>query len=172
MTRTAIGAATLVCAAAAAGAMGGATAAQASAAAPRCHTSDLRASLLRQSPGAGQRYAHVQLTNISPHTCTIYGYAGAQLLGAEGHRVATDVVRDHSRTPHRIRLRHGRRAAAAWHWGAIAGSGEPVNGRCEPIAKTIEITPPDATRSLRIHWPYGPVCEHGRIFEHPFSGPY
>jgi hypothetical protein len=87
-----------------------ATTAQVAAAPTRCDTGDLRASLLRSSPAAGQRYAHVQLTNISPRTCTIFGYAGAQLLRADGSRVPPAIVRDHSRTPHLVTLRHGQRA--------------------------------------------------------------
>jgi hypothetical protein len=173
MSRTAISAVALVCAAVVAGAAAGdATTAQVAAAPTRCDTGDLRASLLRSSPAAGQRYAHVQLTNISPRTCTIFGYAGAHLLRADGSRVPTDIVRDHSRTPHLVTLRHGQRASASWHWSVIAGPGETSTGTCEPITKTIKITPPDATKSLRIRWAYGPVCEHGQIVERPFSGPY
>jgi hypothetical protein len=156
----------------AAAALGDATTAHAAAAPKRCYTSDLRASLLREPPAAGRRYAHLRLTNISSRTCTIYGYAGAQLLRADGSRVPTDIVRDHSRTPHPITLRPGQRASATWHWGVVPGRGEPSQCRCEPIAKTIKITPPDATTSLRIPWPYGPVCEPGRIVERPFTGPY
>ncbi|MEA2230622.1 MAG: hypothetical protein QOD83_438 [Solirubrobacteraceae bacterium] len=101
----------------------------------RCDTGDLRASLLRSSPAAGQRYAHVQLTNISPRTCTIFGYAGAQLLRADGSRVPADIVRDHSRTPRLVTLGHGQRASASWHWSVIAGGGETSKGRCEPITE-------------------------------------
>jgi Protein of unknown function (DUF4232) len=167
MYRTAIAAAVIVCAA-----LVGATTAQAAAKPTRCFTSNVRASLLPRPPGAGQRFAHVQLTNVSSRTCTIFGYAGAQLLRANGSRVPTDIVRDHSHTPHLVTLRPGQRASASWHWGAVPGPGEPTTGRCEPIAKRIEITPPDATKHRVIRWPFGPVCEHGRIVERPFSGPY
>jgi hypothetical protein len=71
-----------------------------------------------------------------------------------------------------VTLRPGRRASASWHWGVVPGRGEPTEGRCEPTARTIEITPPDAFNFRRISWPFGPVCEHGRIVEGPFSGPY
>jgi hypothetical protein len=39
------------------------------------------------------------------------------------------------------------------------------------IVRVRAITPPEASRSLRIRWPDGPVCEHGRIYEHPLGGP-
>jgi Protein of unknown function (DUF4232) len=173
MPSTGKAAVALACAAMVAGAAGGdATTAHAAAVPKRCHTSDLRASFLPEPPGAGQRYAHVRLGNISSRRCTIFGYAGAQLLRADGSRVPTNIVRDHSRTPHLITLRPGQRASARWHWGVVPGRGEPTLRRREPIAKTIKITPPDATTSLRIGWPFGPVREHGRILERPFTGPY
>jgi hypothetical protein len=113
MSRTAISAVALVCAAVVAG---DATTAQVAAAPTRGDTGDLRASLLRGSPAAGQRYAHVQLTNISPRSCTIFGYAGAQLLRADGSRVPTDIVRDHAGTdqvhPGQRDLRHASERAA------------------------------------------------------------
>jgi hypothetical protein len=172
MSRTGKAAVALACAAVVAGAAGGDSTTAYAAAPKRCYTSDLRASFLGEPPGAGQRYAHVRLRNISSRRCAIYGYAGAQLLRADGSRVPTNIVRDHSRTPHLITLRPGQRASATWHWGVVPGRGEPTRRRCEPIATTIKITPPDATTSLRIRWPYGPVCEHGRIVEGPFTGPY
>lgn len=39
----------------------------------RCHTADLRASIGRNDPGAGQENFPVVLTNRSARTCTVYG---------------------------------------------------------------------------------------------------
>lgn len=143
----------------------------ASAAPGRCHKRDLSAHLRAHSPGAGQRYATLVLVNRSSERCTVYGYPGAQLLRhRHGHkRVPTDIVRDRSRTPRRVTLRPGGRARSGWHWGAVAGPGEPQHGRCEPVAKRIEITPPNAFRHFTIRWRMGPVCEHGRIEVRPFG---
>jgi hypothetical protein len=169
-----IAAAALVCAAVFVGAAGGpaTSTAQAAASPHRCFTRDLRASLLPRSPAAGNRFAHLQLTNISKQTCTIFGFAGAQLLGGHGRHLPTNIVRDHSSRPHLITLRPGRRASAQWHWGAVPGRGEQGRKQCEPTAAKIEITPPDATTHRTIAWRLGPVCEHGRIVEHAFHGPY
>jgi hypothetical protein len=142
------------------------------AAAGRCHTSGLAASLVREPAAAGQRYAALRLTNRGPRACTIFGYAGAQLLGRGGRRVPTRIMRDHSRAAHRVLLRPGQHAAALWHWGAIPGPGEPMRGPCEPLARVVLITPPDETSQLRRSWRFGRVCEHGSIEERPFSGPY
>ena len=66
-----------------AGALGAAIAPAASAAAgpSECRTADLSVQLKPGSPGAGQRYATVVLTNTSGHTCTVTGYGGLALLG-------------------------------------------------------------------------------------------
>jgi hypothetical protein len=144
----------------------------AQAAPERCHTNELRASLHAGSPGAGQRYAILRLTNRGPGRCTIFGYAGAQLLRSDGRRVPTRVVRDRSRTPSLVTLRPGQHAAAGWHWGAIPGAGDSADGPCQPLARTALITPPDETRPLRRRWRLGRVCQGGRIDERPFSGPY
>jgi len=94
------------------------------------------------------------------------------LLRADGRRVPTRIARDRSRTPRPVTLRPGQRAAALWHWGVAPGRGEPTFGPCEPLARTVLITPPDATGPLRPRWRLGRVCQHGRIIERPFSGPF
>src|SRR4051794_16258260 len=66
--------------------------AAASAATPsECTTAQLAAQLKPGSPGAGQRYATVVLTNRSATTCTERGYGGLALLGAPGQGVPTDL---------------------------------------------------------------------------------
>jgi hypothetical protein len=142
------------------------------AAAGRCHTRGLAATLVREPAAAGQRYAALRLTNRGRRACTIFGYAGARLLGSDDRRVPTRIMRDHSRAPRRVLLRPGQHAAALWHWGAIPGPGEPMRAPCEPLARAVLITPPDETLQLRRSWRLGRVCEHGSIEEQPFSGPY
>src|SRR4051794_25263594 len=48
---------------------------------PECSTAELGARLLPGSPGAGQRYGTVVLTNTGGRTCTVTGYGGLGLLG-------------------------------------------------------------------------------------------
>src|SRR5215208_7018983 len=42
----------------------------------RCTTDELRAHSVPGSPGAGQRYATLVLTNTGARTCTVFGYGG------------------------------------------------------------------------------------------------
>jgi hypothetical protein len=127
-----------------------------------CRTSDLSARIVAGSPGAGQRYATLLLTNRSRHTCHTYGYVGMLFLDAHGRAVVTDVVRDHYTNPHRVVLAPGRRAAAVLHWTVVQGTGDG-RGPCVTPPRRVEITPPDEFSHLTIRWRGGVVCQRGRI---------
>ncbi len=129
---------------------------------PPCHTEDLRAYLIAGSPGAGQRYATLELMNTSHHACHTYGHVGLQLLGAHGSQVATDTVWDSTTTSRRVVLAPGAAATAQLHWSAIQSNGDQT-GPCVTAPTHIEITPPDTTSSLTLKWSGGTVCERGRI---------
>jgi hypothetical protein len=130
---------------------------------PRCRTSQLSAQLVAGSPGAGQRYATLVLTNTSRRTCRVFGYEGMQLLDGAGHNVPTNVVRVAKSKRHRVVVAPSGAASAALHWGAVSARGEPTSGPCEPAAQKVMITPPDEFTHLVIAWTLGEVCDHGRI---------
>jgi hypothetical protein len=136
------------------------------ASAPACGTAELRAQIEPGSPGAGQRYAMLVLTNKSHHSCHTYGYVGMQLLNGQGGGLATDVVRDHSVAPQRIGLAPGAQAYSQLHWSVIPSTGDQ-KAPCTSAPARIEITPPDSYTQLRIRWAGGDVCEHGRIDVQP-----
>jgi hypothetical protein len=129
---------------------------------PACSTSELSATLIAGSPGAGQRYATLELMNNSRHSCHTYGHVGLQFLGSHGRRVATDVIWDSHPTPRRIVIPAGAAATAQLHWAAVPGTGDQ-SGPCVTPPTRVEITPPDQTSPLTIAWKGGPVCERGRI---------
>lgn len=129
---------------------------------PPCRTEELSAYLTAGSPGAGQRYATLELMNNSHHSCHTYGHVGLQLLGAHGSQVATDTVWDSTPAAHPIVLAPGAAATAQLHWSAIQGIGDQT-GPCVTAPTHIEITPPDMTSSLTLKWSGGIVCERGRI---------
>ena len=134
-----------------------------SATSTRCHTSELALTVRGLSPGAGQRYAAVDLTNQSGHRCEVYGYVGMQLFDAGRAPVPTDVVRNVAAAPHTVQLAHGQAAYATLHWTVVPGSDETRPGApCEPVASTVEVTPPDETTQLSTAWNLGQVCLHGR----------
>jgi hypothetical protein len=159
--RTVIPVVLVGCAAAAAGVSTSAGAASL----PRCHTGGLAASFGRVDAGAGQRFVRLTLRNTSGHTCRTQGWIGMQLR-RNGHDVPTDLVRV-AGPSHRVVLGAGERAVTTLHWTVIPSGSEPRTGACEPTARRVLITPPDETTSLRLRWPGGVVCGHGRVDARP-----
>jgi len=135
---------------------------------PACSTADLKAEIEQGSPGAGQRYGMLVLTNDSHHSCHTYGYVGMQLLNADGGALPTNAVRDHSLTPQRIVLEPGAQTYAQLHWSVVPGTGDS-GAPCFSAPARVEITAPDAYTHLTIRWTGGTVCEHGRIDVQPLT---
>jgi len=141
---------------------------------PRCHTSDLTASLRPLDSGAGQRYAALTLTNRSGHVCQVYGYVGMLLLNGSSMPLPTDVVRNANPGPQIVSLAPSQSAFTLLHWTVVAGPGESQTAQCEPQPVYVEITPPDETTQLVVGWNMQFVCLHGRIDVNglaPGSGP-
>jgi len=139
-----------------------------------CSTADLSVQLEPGSPGAGQRYATVVLTNASSSTCMIYGYGGLALLGAPGQGVPTDVRRDADPAPQTVSLARGASARSLLHWGVVPADDER-GAECEPTATTVVVTPPGQTSAALLPWTFGPVCQHGLIRQNayvPGSDPF
>ncbi len=129
---------------------------------PACHVADLSARIIPGSPGAGQRYGTLVLTNRSGHTCHTYGYVGMAFLDGHGHTMATDVVREATSQPHRVVLAPGQRATSQLHWSDVPGPGDST-GPCVSAPRRLEITPPDMYHHLVIAWRGGTACERGRV---------
>jgi Domain of unknown function (DUF4232) len=127
-----------------------------------CRTGDLSARIEPGNPGAGQRYATLELTNRSLHTCHTYGYVGMLFLNGGGHPQATNVVRDRTQQPQLVMLAPGARVATRLHWSVVQGVGDQ-GGHCATDPRRVEITPPDQYSHLVIAWRGGVVCERGRV---------
>lgn len=138
------------------------SAAAVSATLPPCRTADLRARLIPGSPGAGQRYAALVLTNRARHSCHTYGYVGMLFLDAGGRALPTQVVRDRFFAPHRVVLAPGAQADSQLHWTVVPGTGDS-SGPCVTPPRKLEITPPDQYNHLVIGWNGGVVCQRGQI---------
>jgi hypothetical protein len=141
--------------------------AQAAGTVPTCSTADLGVQLKGGSPGAGQRYATVVLTNRTTHSCTVGGYGGLALLGAPRQGVPTDLRRVASPAPASLTLSPGGSARSLLHWGAVSAADEP-GSVCEPTAVTVVVTPPNQTTAALRPWTFGAVCEHGLIWQNAY----
>ncbi|WP_436841278.1 DUF4232 domain-containing protein [Streptomyces bobili] len=122
----------------------------------RCHTAELRASVGRNDPGAGQRNFPVVLTNASDRTCTVRGYPGAAFLDASGRRLGPDPLRDAGPAAVTVTLAPGRSA-----WAGLTYSSPEVSGAEAATPTTLLVTPPDERDPLRVPWTGGTVPVSG-----------
>jgi hypothetical protein len=121
----------------------------------RCHTSDLRAAVGADNPGAGQENFPLVLTNRSGRTCTITGYPGAAFTDASGKQLGPD-PRRRSGHPTKVTLVPGSSA-----WAGLSFSNPQVSGARAATPTAILITPPDERASLKVTWRGGPVPVSG-----------
>jgi hypothetical protein len=121
----------------------------------RCHTSELRASVGRNNPGAGQENFPIVLTNTSGRTCTVRGYPGAAFLDASGRRLGPDPVRS-SGTPVTVALAPGRSA-----WAGLSFSNPEISGARAATPASLLVTPPDERDPLKVTWKGGKVPVSG-----------
>ncbi|GGX74541.1 DUF4232 domain-containing protein [Streptomyces anandii] len=117
----------------------------------RCHTSQLKASVGRNDPGAGQENFPVVLTNVSGHTCTVRGYPGAAFVDAAGKQLGPDPKRE-AGTPTTVTLKPGRSA-----WAGLTFSNPGVSGAKTATPAALIVTPPDERDHLTVPWKAGPV---------------
>jgi len=115
------------------------------------------------SPGAGQRYAALVLTNRSGHPCQTFGYVGMQLLDSAGRPAPTRVTRARPPAPTVLTLAPDGSAFTVLHWTVVPGAGEPATGDCEPDPAAAQVTPPDETTQQVVAWTLGPVCQLGAV---------
>jgi hypothetical protein len=122
------------------------------------------------SPGAGQRYATLELTNRGSSPCTVHGYGGLGLAGPDSEQLPTRQVRVSDPAPTTVTLQPGHSVSAQLHWGAVAGPGDSRTGNCQPVPSTLQVIPPDETEALSVRWDQGPVCEGGTIEQKAYAG--
>lgn len=121
----------------------------------RCHTWELRASVGRNDPGAGQWNFPIVLTNTSDRTCTVRGYPGAAFLDASGRQLGPDPKRS-ADTPVTVTLEPGKSA-----WAGLSFSSPEVSGARAATPESLLVTPPDERDPLKVAWTAGKVPVSG-----------
>jgi len=129
----------------------------------RCTAGVLRGAVILNDEGAGQRHGLLVVTNVGGGECTLYGFSGLQLVGQDGEALTTQAQWDLEPGPSTVTLPVGGVAAANMRWSVVPGAGDAQNGPCQPNPVALKLIPPDETEQFEIPWPYGPVCEGGRI---------
>src|SRR3954470_1247271 len=135
----------------------------------RCRTADLSARLVPGSPGAGQRYATLVLTNRGGSPCTAFGFGGVGLVAPGGTPLPTRQVRLRDPAPATVTVEPGHSVGAELHWSVVAGPGDAQSGNCQPVPATLRVIPPDETEALSVPWGEGPVCQGGTLQEQAYQ---
>ncbi|MBZ9642831.1 DUF4232 domain-containing protein [Streptomyces sp. PSKA30] len=112
----------------------------------RCHTWELRASVGRNNPGAGQRNFPIVLTNTSSRTCTLYGYPGAAFVDASGRQLGPDPGREPG-SPATVTLTPGDSA-----WAGLSYASPEISGARTAEPASLLVTPPDERDPLTVKW--------------------
>ena len=119
----------------------------------------MRLAYLGSQGATGHIEASFQLRNASQKSCTLFGYPGAQMLGAKGNSLPTHLQRggaffaDTRRPPRIVSLAPGQSARFAFGY-----SDNPEYGGGKPClqAAQLEVTPPNTYSQLVISLPSGP----------------
>lgn len=136
---------------------GTAVASPAAPAPKRCRTSDLRASLGPDHPGAGQENFALVLTNRSPRACSLYGFPGVAFVDAAGEAVTPDPERATDQPPQRVTLAPGADA-----WSALSYTDPAITGVTTVTPRALLVTPPDETTPLSVRWTGRQVSNTGK----------
>lgn len=128
-----------------------ATAPAASASWPVCSTFQLHLAGPWTGVGLGNVATQITLTNVSSHPCTIEGYPGVVLVGADGRFLVTHATPATTGAymfpavvPHRVALAHGDVATFMLGYGdnpSGAGVTEPYEVAC-PVTSAVRVTLP------------------------------
>jgi hypothetical protein len=132
------------------------TAAQTTYSAPRCYIGDLSAGFHGYQIEMGTRGFLLTLTNISNHSCNLYGYPGLQLLNAQKRPLPTTTqwgmsYFDRNQVKSLIVLSPGETASADISYGVYGTAANSV------LAYYLEVTPPNCYDHFILKIPNGPA---------------
>ncbi|MEV6482916.1 DUF4232 domain-containing protein [Streptomyces sp. NPDC051576] len=122
----------------------------------RCHTSELKAKVGGNDPGAGQENFPIVLTNSSGRTCTVRGFPGAAFVNASGTQLGPDPQRESGSTATTVTLKPGQSA-----WAGLTFSNPEISGAKTATPTTLVVTPPDEKDPLKVAWTAGAVPVSG-----------
>ncbi len=124
----------------------------ASARIPKCAAADLGVWVAAdQGQGAaGTIYTPLEFTNLSHHTCSLYGFPGVSAIGARGQQLGSSAVWDHTVKPRLVVLRPGATAHTMLAYSdVIVGNAPPASKR---TAVGLRVYPPDQYRADHAFW--------------------
>jgi hypothetical protein len=120
---------------------------------PKCPASALGVWVAADQGGgaAGTVYTPLEFTNISHHTCTLYGFPGVSALSAAGQQLGSPAAWDHFAKPGLVRLVPGGTGYALLEYSDV------ITGNCPPASKRLaaelRVYPPDQRAADHAFWP-------------------
>ncbi|HTX26273.1 MAG TPA: DUF4232 domain-containing protein [Streptosporangiaceae bacterium] len=90
---------------------------------------------------AGTIYYPLEFTNLSGHTCSLFGFPGVSALNAQGRQLGSPAGWDRTTTPHTVILKPGATAHTILAYHDAAVTTEPG---CDPVntAVLLRVYPP------------------------------
>lgn len=117
--------------------------------ASQCPASALRVTVnkAKGSGAAGTSYVPLDFTNISSHSCDLYGFPGVSFVtGPGGSQIGSPASRQATFGSQTVPLASGVTAHA---WLGIADAGNFPAASCQPVtAHWLKVYPPDQTQAL------------------------
>jgi hypothetical protein len=125
----------------------------AAASVPRCTTSGLVIWLDTQGNGtAGSVIYELRFTNLSGHTCALFGYPGVSAVDLAGNQLGSSATRDRARAARLLTLKNGRSATALLR---IVDAGNFPAFACTPTtAAGLRVFPPNSPTSKVVPFPF------------------
>lgn len=132
------------------------------AATPACATSGLDVWLDTQGQGAaGTIYYHLNFTNLSGSTCTLFGYPGVSGTDLGGTQLGSAATRIGG-TPQTVTLANGANAFAIV---GIVQAGIFPASQCGPVtAAGLRVYPPNQTQSRKVPFPFAACAKTGPLY--------
>ena len=131
--------------------------------APRCAPGNTVVWLaLSADSGAGSTFVTLEMTNLSRHTCTLYGFPGVSTVDLAGRQVGAAATRDRATPARDVRLSPGQTAGAQLR---IAHVGNFPASACRPVqAAGFRVYLPGANRSKLVPFPVRACSMTGPVF--------
>ncbi len=149
----------------------------AAAPAPACTTANLDVWLNTMGSGAaGSSYYKLNMTNLSAHSCTLYGYPGVSAITQTGIQLGSSAGRDAEHAPAHITLTSARTAQGFENSTAhntatvilqITVAENFPSATCSYItAAGLRVYPPNQKESTVVPYPFVACAKSGPVFLH------
>jgi hypothetical protein len=141
----------------------GRTSAPQAAAAARCARTQLTSWIGEPGSGAaGSTYYELEISNVSRHACTLYGYPGVSAVGAGGKQLGRAARREAGHAEKVVTLGAGQTAHAILQ---VVDTGVYSAAACHPAtADALRVYAPGDYDSIVFPFTFSACAKHGPVF--------